>query len=216
MNKSILFITAAALTASLLASCGGDNTRLARDIEGTWQGTPTAVASTQPGIITMTDTWTFVGDDANATGGSLVITSLSSVEWPLSYTGDTVAVQADPYAVTMAASVSLNGTWDLDPQDPDDEIIVSIDPRSLSVNIDPDAVAASTNGNPVALDTIPPVIYGAARAELTKAVQTRFFPISHLDDVKIEGRTLKFEIPATVEDGQEIKITLNRQGPVSK
>ena len=76
MKKTFLYMASVAVVASLLSSCGNDN-RLAKDIEGTWQANPAAVATSSPGIMTMTDTWTFTGEDSNATGGQLLIASLA-------------------------------------------------------------------------------------------------------------------------------------------
>ena len=210
MKKTFLYMASVAVVASLLSSCGNDN-RLAKDIEGTWQANPAAVATSSPGIMTMTDTWTFTGEDSNATGGTLLIASLASVEWPLAEGSDTIAPQANAYAVSVSASVNINATWNLDPKDPDDEILVSIDPKSIVVSIDPAGVAMSTSGSPAPLDSIPPYIYGAVKAELTKAVQARFFPVNKLEDVEINGNKLKFEVPSGKEKADDVKVNLTRQ-----
>lgn len=215
MKKTFLYMASALLAASFMSSCGGGNS-LAKRIEGSWQGTPQAIASSSEGIITMTDVWNFIGDDTKSSGGDLVITSLASVEWPLTLSGDSIAPGADPYAVTISATVSLNAVWDLDSHDPDDEILVSIDPKTLSVSIDPDAVAVSANGQPATVDSIPAGIFADARRELLKSAQTRFFPVNHLDDVEIKGNTLKFEIPSGQEKKGEIKIRLTRQGDLNR
>lgn len=211
MKKTFLYIASAFVAASLLSSCGSGNS-LAKKIEGSWQGNPQAIASSGEGIITMTDEWAFVGDDNKATGGDLIITSMASVEWPLSIAGDSIAPGADPYAVTVAATVSLNAVWDIDQHDPDDEIVVSIDPKTLSVSIDPDAVAVSADGKPATVDSIPGEIYASVRRELLKSAQTRFFPVNHLDDVEIKGDVLKFEIPSGQEKKGDVKIRLTRLG----
>ena len=210
MKKTFLYMASIAVAASLLSSCGNNN-RLAKDIEGTWQANPAAVATSSPGIMTMTDTWTFTGEDPNATGGTLLIASLASVEWPLAEGSDTIAPQGNAYAVSVSASVNINATWNLDSKDPDDEILVSIDPKSIVVNIDPAGVAMSTSGSPAPLDSIPPYIYGAVKAELTKAVQARFFPVIKLEDVEINGNKLKFEVPSGKEKADDVKVYLTRQ-----
>lgn len=215
MKKSVFVIAAVGLAASVLVSCE-NKTRLAKDIEGTWQANPVTVPYDAAGSLTMTDTWTFVRDNSNAAGGSLIISSMSSVETPLNALTDTIAAQADPYAVTLAASVSLNAKWDLDAHDPDDEIIISFDPRSLTVAVDPDAVAVSADGNPAIADSIQSAVIAAVRAEVTRAVKARFFPVDRLEDVEIKGQSLKFELPPTSERGHETKITLRRQDSTGK
>ncbi len=215
MKKSIHYIALAALTAVAVASCA-DNSKLAKQIEGSWQGNPVSVPSTSAGIINMTDTWTFINDDTRATGGELVVTSMASVEWPLTAEGDSVAPQSAPYALTLAASVSFNASWDLDADDPDEEILVSIDPKTMSISIDPAAVALSTDGNPTTVDSIPPSVYAAVRSELTRAVQSRFYPINHLDNVKIQGSTLKFEVPSGQEKSDDVKMILTRKGGLGR
>ena len=212
MKTRLIILSAATLLAAGMISC--DKNNLARNIEGTWQGNATPVTTQSAGIVTMTDTWDFSRDDANANGGTLIITSLASVECPLSAAGaDTIAPASAPYAVTVAASVTINGTWDLEKKD-DDNVIVSMDPRTLTVSIDPSAVAVSADGNPATLDSIPPSLYAAARAEISAAAKSRFFPISRLEDVKAGPQRLKFEIDVAKEGGKDIDVILTRQGPV--
>ena len=52
MKKTFLYMASIAVAASLLSSCGNNN-RLAKDIEGTWQANPAAVATSSPGVMTM-------------------------------------------------------------------------------------------------------------------------------------------------------------------
>lgn len=216
MKISVLLYTASAVVAAgLLVSCDTGN-GLARQIEGAWQGTPQAITTSEAGILTMTDEWNFIADEAKGNGGDLIITSMASVEWPLTIAGDSIAPQSDPYAVTLSAVVSLNATWDLDPHDPDEDILVSIDPKTLSVTFDPDAVTVSANGNPVTLDSIPASIYGEARRELIKAAQTRFFPVNQLEDVEIKKGSVKFEIPSGIPKHDDVKVRLNKVADVSR
>lgn len=210
MKTRLTILSAAALLAVGLISCGKDN--LAKNIEGTWQGNPVPVASQASGIVTMTDTWDFDRDDAEATGGTLIITSLASVECPLTAAGaDTIAPASAPYAVTVSASVTINGTWDVEEKD-DDDIIVSMDPRTLTISIDPAAVAVSSDGNPATLDSIPPSLFAAARAEISAVAKTRFLPITKLEDVKADPTRLKFEIDVAKEGAKDIDVILTRQG----
>lgn len=214
MNKICTLIAAAACAAALTA-CGGSG-KLARDIQGTWQANPAPVAGSTPGIMTMTDSWTFVGDDAKATGGQLIVSSMASVECPLDFVAsDTIAPASAPYAVTVAATVSLSGSWDLDSHDPDDEILVSFDPKTLNVQIDPAAAAVSTDGNPATIDSIPPALFAEAHRQIVATVQKRFFPVNRLEDVEVKGNSLKFELPPLTEGGHDTKVTLRKQGPDS-
>lgn len=210
MNNRLIILSAAALLAAGMISCSKNE--LAKNIEGTWQGNATPVTSQASGIVTMTDTWDFARDDAEANGGTLIITSLASVECPLDAVGaDTIAPASAPYAVTVSASVTINGTWDLEQKD-DDDVIVSMDPRSLTVSIDPAGVAVSSDGNPATLDSIPPSIFAAARAEISNVAKTRFLPITRLEDVKADARRLKFEIDVAKEGAKDIDVVLTRQG----
>lgn len=210
MSKSILYGAAAALGAAVMTACSGSH-KLASQIEGTWQANPTHVTTLPGNLVTMTDTWTFDMETGSSSGGTLLISSLVSLELPLSAAGlDSIAPGTGAYAVNMAGSVTLSATWDLDPHDPDDEIIVSVDPRSLAVTIDPDAVTVSGDADAVALDSISPALIAAARATVTGAATGRFFPIDRLDDVEIASSSLRFEIPSGSEKGQDVKVTLKR------
>lgn len=215
MNKlSTLLAVALTAVSFTFTSCDGSG-RLARDIEGSWQANPAPVTDTVPGVLTMTDSWTFVSDGNGASGGQLLLSSMASVECPLDLAAaDTIAPASAPYAVTVAATVSLSGTWDLDSHDPEDEILVSFDPKSLNVSIDPAGVTVSSDGNPAAIDSIPAAIYAGARRQVLETAQKRFFPIDRLDDVEVKNGSLKFELPPTTAGGHDVKVTLRKLAPV--
>ncbi|MCM1028734.1 MAG: hypothetical protein NC342_09395 [Pseudoflavonifractor sp.] len=216
MKKIQLLLAGAAMLVASLSSCN-EGKRLAGQLEGAWSGNAQPISASAGTIATMTDTWTFVNDGPEGMGGSLVISSMASVECPLdAAANDSISPSSDAYAVTVAASVSINGTWDISAHDPDEDVIVSIDPKSLTVSVDPTGVAVSANGNPVTLDSIPQYLYSAAQAEIRKVAQQHFFPIDRLEDVEIKSDQLEFEIPGGAEGAHDIKVTLRKQGPVSK
>lgn len=209
--KSIYSIIAGAalLTGGLTACTGGEG--LSDRISGSWQSAPAPIASDASGITTMTDFWTFTPESAGADQGELSITSMTSVEWPLDAAAtDTIAPSSDTYAVSMSAEVAISGTWEVSSHDPDDELIVTLDPKSLSVAVDPAGEALSGNGNPVVMDSIPAPVYNAARAEILKIARGRFFPINKIEDIEFKADKVEFEVPSTTPGHDEVKITLRR------
>lgn len=210
MKKIYSMIAGAALLTGGLTACTGAQ-GLADRISGSWQSEPAPIASDASGITTMTDLWTFTPESEGADQGSLTITSMTSVEWPLDAAAtDTIAPSSDAYAVSLSAKVAITGTWEVSSHDPDDELLVTLDPKSLSVAVDPAGEALSGNGNPVVLDSIPAPIFNAARAEILKIARGRFFPINRLEDVEFKADKVEFEVPSTIPGHDEVKITLRR------
>ncbi len=210
-----LLAGAALISAAGLASCSGSQ-NLGERLSGTWQSNPTPIATTEAGITTMTDFWTFTPEAKGADQGTVNISSTASVEWPLDAAAtDTIAPASDTYALSLSATVTISGTWDISSHDPDDELIVSFDPKSLTVNIDPVADAMSGDGNATTVNTIPAEIYSAAQNELLKVARERFFPINRIEDIEFKDGKIKFEVPSAAPGRDEVEIVLRSVTPTA-
>lgn len=198
----IHFIMAAALIGSMfmatLPSCGREEKRLAREVAGVWAGTPETFTDSQAVTVTVTDTYTFGTDTATISDGKfpvgpLAVTAVISMDTQVMPEGDDVT---EPLALSAAAMASARGTYSVVD---DDEITLSIDPASISVNVDPEQVvtvgspltAASTDAR---INSMRPAIAANLQARLRDALARRYGGMTLMEDVKIKGNLLKYEM----------------------
>lgn len=154
------------------------------DIAGTWQGN---VRNALPGQTQeMTVTYDFGKD------GKVNTSYLITISEPLPEVDSLVA----PYQINVAATATINGTWRyVDGED--DDVSMTLDPASLSVNIDPDAVTFRTNvitaqQAPV-LDSLKPAAIAHYTQIVTEAVKRQSTTVV-LEDIEIKDPLMKFEI----------------------
>lgn len=202
MRKILLGLLA--VTALGLQSCD-DSAKLAENLEGTWSGAPERLIDTSASSASVIDTYTFT-HTPDTKGGNITITSVISVTGQID--GSQAIVQ--PFSLSASGTASVQGTWEaID----DDEIAISIDPKTLNVNIDPDAVVLSSSllsGNTsAAVDSMKPALVNTIKAQVKEAVGNRYLSLKHIEDIDIKGSILKYEI------GKQ-HYTMSRQGQVAQ
>lgn len=193
-----------AMAAIGFQSCD-DTARLIKDVTGTWSGAPEKLVDNSASSATIIDTYTFTAIP-DTKGGNVTITSLISV------TGQIDGAQAivQPFSLSASGTASIQGTWTaID----DDEIALSLEPKTLDVNIDPQAVVLSSSllsGNTsAAVDSMKPALVQTIKAQVQQAVTARYLSMKHLDDIDVKGAILKYEI------GKH-HYTMSRQGQVAQ
>lgn len=177
---------------SIVVSCSNSEARFAKEIPGTWQGTPETFSDNSAITATIIDTYEFLpaAMTANETlSGTVTVTGM--VNTTTQIVGDSALIE--PLGLSASARTSISGTWTVID---DDEIALSFDPQSLVVEVDPDAVVA--NNNPMALsspavDTIRPDLCKTIEHGIRVALTARYASMRHMDDVKIKGALLKYE-----------------------
>lgn len=188
------------LMAVSFGSCD-ENARLARDIQGSWAGTPERLNDAEDVTSTIVETFTFTPDAVNpkAKKGNVTITGNVST---------TIPIAVSPVSISAAATTSIQGSWSIID---DDEIALVLDPKSLQVKVDPEAVTVSndifTDQNIPQVDSLRREVTANIGAQIRRDAETRYLSVKHLDDVKIKGPILKFEIA-------DIEYVLTRQGEV--
>lgn len=189
------FITSACLFAALaLVSCN-DNARLASEVQGSWTGTPENFTDNSVVTATILETFDFVSDGAvvakGSHGGSVVIVGMISASTQVVADAGFV----EPLSLTAAAKSTISGTWTVID---DDEIALSLNPQSLTVDVDPSTLVVEGNvlsGNDTPkIDSIRPSVASTIGASMKRALENRYASFRHLDDVKVKGPLLKFEI----------------------
>lgn len=125
-------------------------------------GTPEDFSDNSAITATIIDTYEFLpaAMTANETlSGSVTVTGM--VNTTTQIVGDSALIE--PLSLSASARTSISGTWTVVD---DDEIALSLDPQSLVVEVDPDAVVA--NNNPLALSS--PAV-DSIRPDLCKTIE---------------------------------------------
>ncbi len=184
------------LGAFSMVSCD-ETARLAKELPGSWAGTPenfTDNASVTATIIESID----ISSNPDMMpkgvhGGTLTIAGMLSANTQI--VGQPGFVE--PLGLTVSGRSTISGTWTVID---DDEVAVSLDPSTLTVSVDPDAVVVNgviTEMNGPRVDSIKPSVASAIWQSLKMALVNRYSAIRKLDDVKIKGPLMKFEIGDT-------------------
>ncbi|QCD43129.1 hypothetical protein [Duncaniella dubosii] len=189
------FITSACLFAALaLVSCN-DNARLASEVQGAWTGTPENFTDNSVVTATILETFDFVSDGTviakGSHGGSVVIAGMITASTQVVADAGLV----EPLSLTATAKSTISGTWTVID---DDEIALSLNLQSLAVDVDPSTLVVEGNvltGNDTPkIDSIRPSVAATIGASMKRALENRYASFRHLDDVKVKGPLLKFEI----------------------
>ncbi|WP_289751957.1 hypothetical protein [uncultured Duncaniella sp.] len=189
------FITSACLFAALaLVSCN-DNARLASEVQGAWIGTPENFTDNSVVTATILETFDFVSDGTviakGSHGGSVVIAGMITASTQVVADAGLV----EPLSLTATAKSTISGTWTVID---DDEIALSLNLQSLAVDVDPSTLVVEGNvltGNDTPkIDSIRPSVAATIGASMKRALENRYASFRHLDDVKVKGPLLKFEI----------------------
>ena len=189
------FITSACLFAALaLVSCN-DNARLASEVQGAWTGTPENFTDNSVVTATILETFDFVSDGTviakGSHGGSVVIVGMITASTQVVADAGLV----EPLSLTATAKSTISGTWTVID---DDEIALSLNLQSLAMDVDPSTLVVEGNvltGNDTPkIDSIRPSVAATIGASMKRALENRYASFRHLDDVKVKGPLLKFEI----------------------
>lgn len=177
---------------AVVVSCSNSEARFAKEIPGVWQGTP-EVFSYAPETATIVDVFDFApvtDSSASTLTGNVSITGMVNTSTQI--VGDSALIE--PLKLSVSARTSISGTWTVID---DDEIALSLDPQTLTVDVDPDAVLANDSPLPLGspdIDSLRPAVCKNIEQSIRTALTTRYTGLRKLDDVKIKGRLLKYEI----------------------
>lgn len=97
--------------------------------------------------------------------------------------------------LTASAVSTINGTWTVID---DDEIALVLNPETLVVNMDPEAVTVAnnvvTNNDNPSIEKLKSGMVTTLRDGIKHTLSMRYASIRQLDDIKIKGPLMKFEI----------------------
>lgn len=190
---------AAAVVVLCLAACS----RLA-NIEGTWNGAPVRYEQpTAPGAVgsdgavatnvstQIATNMTFVPDAQKSGAGTVEFMSNVDVINTVPFEGKLV----DPFEINIGATAVCTGTYHFEDQD---DIVIAIDPASIKVDIDPQAVNYSENiatGQDAAqIDSLRPALVRQYTRQLLPLMKDYYSKITRIDDIKVKDGIMSCEI----------------------
>ncbi|MDE6491262.1 MAG: hypothetical protein K2L49_08915 [Muribaculaceae bacterium] len=170
-----------------LTACNPE-AKLAKDLEGSWTGAPEKLADDANTSATCIPVYTFVRSE-NESGGTVTIDAL------ISTAGNTASGAIGQVSLSASGKATVNGKWRATD---DDEIFISLEPTSLQVSVDPEAVEMafsplSGNDQP-AVDSLKPAMIPVIRTLMTTAMQRKLVELNKIDDIKIKNDIMTCEI----------------------
>lgn len=157
-------------------------------IEGSWESSPVKLELAGTATSSATLCYTFNQD------GSMTLTSDINLTEPMNRQADGVLME---YQASVAATASIQGTWQYAP-DENDEVIITLDNNSFSINVDPAAVTFSQNvldgAQTPEVETMKQQAVERYQTMLTPAMKAYFGGCVKLDDIKVDKNFLNCEI----------------------
>lgn len=183
------------LFAAVAVTACGSKEKLTGEIEGTWTATPQRIEVTSQYDADVVKVYELLPD------GQAIISAMISTEKSLPATDSVV----EPVSLNAAATATMSGTYTAVS---DDEVRISLDPKSLKVNVDPKAVNFMYNKfNTQEAPEVTTLTASYAKQltdELTPVISVDFFGAATLSDIKVKGDEMICRI-----DGS--RVTLHKQ-----
>ncbi len=203
IKKVSVIKTQIAVAAAVVVLCLAACSRLA-NIEGTWNGAPVRYEQpTAPGAVGSDGTvatnvstqiatnMTFVPDAQKSGAGTVEFMSNVDVINTVPFEGKLV----DPFEINIGATAVCTGTYHFEDQD---DIVIAIDPASIKVDIDPQAVNYSENiatGQDAAqIDSLRPALIRQYTRQLLPVMKDYYSKITRIDDIKVKDGIMSCEI----------------------
>ncbi len=151
-------------------------------VSGQWQGTPERIMVADAADATSTMYMDF-GPRSHGKPGEVVLNSV--VEVSQAVVGPVYGASS-PYQANITASAQISGTY---VTEADDELILSLDPSTYTVTVDPDGVVYTSNivdgmERPV-LDSLTATTAERWKVIITSTMRDRFNQYRKIDDVKV-------------------------------
>ena len=179
------------IAAIAISSCGDRP-----DIVGSWSGMPSRIdgisaASNADATISITF---FADDNSDNDSGSLMISALIDADQPVS---GPESFNNSPYEVSVAATATIKGNWTFEDHE-DDDVLITLDPNTLAVNVDPNGVTFSsdilTGTQQPQLDSLTTATADMWKQSIAKSIGNSFYNIRKISDIKIKNGIMSCEI----------------------
>lgn len=189
MKQFLTLIGGAILAGAMLTGCDS-RARLAESVQGTWTGNPEKLLDTGAATASMVRMMEFTRG-ATDREGTVTMTALITVENTMQFNDSLVT----PLQITASGNATITGVYQAKD---DDELMISLDATSMTVNVDPDGVQLNYNvlseeSKPI-VEKLRPGAAVLATQQITRAAQNAFTNISKIDDIHVNGNLMSCEI----------------------
>lgn len=192
LTKSI-FVSALTIigAAAIVSSCSDRP-----DLEGTWQGNQERIQVAGASEAFSTVSIDFAPSAEKNAPGLVNLSAVVEVHAPAAASADTGAVQ--PWQANVTATASVSGTYVFEEHE-DDDIILSLDPSTLLVRVDPAGVVSTFNvldgTDSAALDSLTQAAVAQWSQAIGRGVMEQFNKYNRIEDIKVHhGDMLTAEI----------------------
>ncbi len=188
-TKKLFGIAVAAGAMMMITSCDS-KAKLAEAVQGEWTGNPEKVLDTGAASASMVRILEFTRGAAD-TEGSVTMSALITVENTMQHNDSIVS----PLQITASGTATITGVYQAKD---DDDIAISLDATSMTVNVDPNTVKLNYNilseeSAPV-IEKLKPGAAILATQQINRAAQNAFSNITEIEDIHVDGNIMKCEI----------------------
>jgi len=182
--------------AAVVLACACSSCNRFKALPGLWTGTPAMLGNPGQTSSTAITSMEFNAAEGSKNSGNVVLRAIVNMEGATVPQFDGMVAS---YALTATASAVIDGKYSIVD---DDEILLSLDPASLEVKVDPAAVkyrpgTFSDEQLPI-IDSLMPDAAEHLTSVIRPLISQEFYKYNKLDDVKIEHDTMMtFEIGDT-------------------
>lgn len=181
-TASFFSIVAVLCAISVTVSCSQSN-----KLAGTWEGNPSRIIVTGADDATSTMALSFTPSQNSKKQGDVMLNATINLRQAVQPNTESMET---PWEVSVAATANIKGQYVMD----DDDILLSLDPSTMRINVDPDGVAyvnnAITGMEQPQLDSLTAATTQLWNMRLTAAMHNEFGRYTKLDDVEIHNNTI--------------------------
>ena len=187
-TKKLFGIAVAAGAMMMITSCDS-KAKLAEAVQGEWTGNPEKVLDTGAASASMVRILEFTRGAAD-TEGSVTMSALITVENTMQHNDSIVS----PLQITASGTATITGVYQAKD---DDDIAISLDATSMTVNVDPNTVKLNYNilseeSAPV-IEKLKPGAAILATQQINRAAQNAFPNITQIEHKHVYANIIKFE-----------------------
>lgn len=188
--KNIKLILSSLLLIVAFTACN-EKAKLAKSLEGSWTGSPEKLAATDDlAASSMIEIMQFTVNP-DKTDGSLIVSGLISLTSPI--TDNIGAMQ--PISMSASGVITAQGSWTAVD---DDEIMVYIDPKTITVDVDSSAVilnySSISNEERPDLSPLKPTVAEHVKQQIKILAGAKIANMTKIDDIKIKDNLMSCEI----------------------
>lgn len=172
-------------TISVVSSCSRT-----QPLSGAWEAAPERIAVPDASDATSTLTIDFTPVESRSTPGQVNFSAVIELHQAASTNSGSIE---QPWQVSVSATASAQGTYVYEDGE-DDDILITLDPSSMTVTVDPDGVVYNDNvltgADTAALDSLTAATVSRWRVLLTPVVREQFNSYLHLEDIKVHHNAM--------------------------